>query len=337
VKGTDALIVAGGDGKLHAVRAADGTQLWATQIANIAGGEYVWGSPVVALGSIYVGISSFDDCSDASGKVLRVAVSNGALENSFTTASANCLGGGIWGTPAVDSPRHVVYVATGNPFASGNAEHSCPTPYMLAIVALNAYSLSLISSWQVPASQLNNSDSDFGATPTLFAATINGAARLMLGVVNKNGIYYAFDRTDIAQGPLWTRQIADGGTDPQAGQGSIASSAYDGTRLYVAGGKAGGCGGSVRALDPGTGNQIWFTCLDHPVLGAISAARGDVFTTNGNNMTEFRADNGKPVYRYSGGTTFYSAVTIVPKYLLVGDISGTLYAFTWHDAGVHEM
>src|SRR5260370_29851684 len=46
-------------------------------------------------------------------------------------------------------------------------------------------SLSLLSSWQIPAAD-HGPDSDFGSTPTLF--TSGGTP--LVGIQNKNGVYY---------------------------------------------------------------------------------------------------------------------------------------------------
>lgn len=327
INGTNAVLVAGGDGQLHALNANNGNQIWGSQIENINGGEYVWGSVVVALGSIYVGISAFDDCSGANGKVLRISPNGGGVLNTFTVGSGNCVGGGIWGTPTVDAATGQVFVATGNPLVVNNAV--CATPNMQAVVALNANNLNVISSWTVPPSQLNNPDSDFGGTPTLFPATVNGTPRLMLGVVNKNGYYYAFNRQNIGAGPLWYTQIANGGNDPQGGQGSIVTSGYDGQRIYIAGGRTNSCNGTLRAIDPSSGNILWTACLDNTDLGAVTATGNAVFTTYGNKIGGFNAATGQQFFTYQGQATFYAAVTILPNHLYVGDTHGNLYAFSW--------
>src|SRR5205807_373687 len=118
--------------------------------------------------------------------------------------------------------------------------------------------LAYIDSWEVPVSQ-QTADSDFGATPTLFTATVGGKTTYMVGAVNKNGRYYALDRTNLAAGPLWTAPIS-------TGQVNISSSAWDGTSLYVAGQKTviGGvnCLSSVRALNPATGSFTWQACFN---------------------------------------------------------------------------
>ena len=65
-------------------------------------------------------------------------------------------------------------------------------------------------------------DGDFGATPTLFTASIDGKPTKLVGAVNKNGIYYAFRRGDVAAGPVWKT------TPLSIYPVTIASSAWDG-------------------------------------------------------------------------------------------------------------
>ena len=100
-----------------------------------------------------------------------------------------------------------------------------------ALVALRTSDLSLVGSWQVPVSQ-QVTDGDFGTAPTLFQATIGGVVHQMVGLINKNGIYYAFDRTNISAGPVWQDQLAA----PPLGDGignNISSSEWDGTYAFT--------------------------------------------------------------------------------------------------------
>src|SRR2546427_593455 len=103
----------------------------------------------------------------------------------------------------------------------------------MGLLALRAADLSLVGSWLVPRAQAPG-DSDFGSTPTLFSATIGGVMHQMVGLVNKNGVYYAFDRANISAGPLWQFQLSFGAT--HGGGNNFSSSAWDGTKLYAAGG-----------------------------------------------------------------------------------------------------
>src|SRR5260370_11476062 len=132
----------------------------------------------------------------------------GTVQNTLYTAPAGCTGAGVWGSPTVDPATGDIYFATGN-------AGWCSSPETLAVAVVQTdSSLNLLSSWQVPVTQLPNNDSDFGSTPTLFVATISGIVYQMVGVQNKNGIYYAFDRSAISIGPLLHRRIATGGVCP---------------------------------------------------------------------------------------------------------------------------
>src|SRR5260370_33507711 len=83
--------------------------------------------------------------------------------------------------------------------------------------------------------------------------------RHMVGLVNKNGYYYAFDRTAIGHGPVWQRGIG--------GQNTIAPSSWDGTHFYVGGQDATINGkksyGRVKALNPVSGGPVWSRCPGH--------------------------------------------------------------------------
>jgi hypothetical protein len=128
---------------------------------------------------------------------------------------------------SVDTSNSTLYFATGN-------GGSCAQPETngVAVVELNITNLAFIGSWQVPSSQMGP-DSDFGDTPTVFTATIGATIHLLVGVANKNGIYYALDEANISSGPVRQQHIANSGQGPVGGQGSISPSAWDGTNLYV--------------------------------------------------------------------------------------------------------
>ena len=162
---------------------------------------------------------------------MQLDPNTGAVLNTFSTVPSGCTGASVWGSPSVDASGDI-YIATGNPGTCSQAE-----PYAVAVVKLSS-TLNYISSWAVPTSQ-QVSDSDFGNTPTLFAGTVTstGPLRTLIGVANKNGLYYVFDAANIGSGPIKKLRVAGGGSDPETGGGSISPSSYDGKYIYVAGGK----------------------------------------------------------------------------------------------------
>ncbi len=335
VNGTNALFIGGGDGKLYALNAQTGAILWSTQLGNTANGAFIWDSPVIANGNIYIGLSSFGDCPVVQGQLFKIASANGAIQNTFNIVANGCLGGGQWGTPTVDVAQGIVYVATGN------ADPSCTNePYAQAVVALNVSNLSEIAAWQIPtASAQATGDADFGSTPTLFTATINSVVTPMVGVVSKDGAFYAFQRVTTAftgvWAPLWTDAIANAGDCPDCGGGSIAPASYDGTNLYIAGGDVTingvACQGSLSAVNPATGAFVWQHCFtDGHVLAAVTTANGVVIASRGSTFGVYNAATGALLYQYTDSTpysTFYSAATISNGRIYIGNLDGNLYVF----------
>jgi outer membrane protein assembly factor BamB len=136
------------------------------------------------------------------------------------------VGGGIWSSPTYDAVAHRVYVTTGTPTPPCVPQATCTGaaatlgPRSAAVVALNADTLAVDWSWQVPFRD-QDLDADFGATPALCSADIS---KRMLGAANKNGVFYAFD-TEVPGSPVWQRTLARGGGGPEVGEGSISSAA----------------------------------------------------------------------------------------------------------------
>src|SRR5579885_1123735 len=241
----------GGNATFYALNANTGAIIWQTQLSTQAG-AYIWSSPALYNGSVYVGLSSLMDCPLIQGQVLQLDAVSGGIQHTFNVVPNGCIGGSVWSSPAIDSNLGIVYVSTGNPGKSCvSTETMAP-----ALLALSTTDLSLIGYWQVPRTQ-QNPDAGFGATPTLFQATINGTLHQMVGLINKNGIYYAFDRTNVSAGPLWQVKLGTG--TPQGS--NLSSSAWDGTYLYVSAYKTTingvTCNGSLRALDPSSGAFLW--------------------------------------------------------------------------------
>src|SRR6266542_4351152 len=104
------------------------------------------------------------------------------------------------------SSATAVYVTTGNGPAGSDA---------ISVVRLDAATLAKRGSWQVPNSE-HGSDSDFGGSPTFFSATLAGVYTPLVGACNKNGVYYALRRGNLAAGPVW--RFKAGGPPSGGGQ-----------------------------------------------------------------------------------------------------------------------
>jgi outer membrane protein assembly factor BamB len=325
---TQAVFVGGGDGNFYALNASTGAVIWKTAL-GVPPDYFLWSSPLLYNGSIYEGIASFGDCPLIRGGIVQMDAATGAVQHTLYTVPADCTGASVWGSPTVDTATGDIYFGTGNAGSCGSSE-----PLAVAVVQADS-NLNLLSSWQVPASQLPNGDSDFGSTPTLFHATKSGVVHQMVGVQNKNGIYYAFDRSAVSRGPLWQKRMSAGGDCPQCGKADISPSAYDGHHLFVGSEKTtiGGvtCAGSIRGLQPSTGKAVWAACLQTgPVLGAVTAVPGVAFVGAGNTVYAVNTSTGATLWSRqdtNSGSNFWGAPAISNGQVYVGNQDGNLYAF----------
>jgi polyvinyl alcohol dehydrogenase (cytochrome) len=314
--------VGGGGSNWYALSATTGAILWSVFVGdNTSGGNYNWSSPLIYNGYAYIGAASNCDTPLVQGRLLRVDLA--APHNvvgTFKVVPDGTLGGGIWGSPSIDPATNTIFVTTGN----HNAFDPAPAPpNTRAILAIDATTMMPNGAWQVPAGQAVN-DGDWGTTPTLFAGNLVAAT-------NKNGYVYAFDRANLSAGPVWQRQIAIGGDTPEAGDGSVSSAAFDGTRLHVAGGNttigATSYPGSVRALDPATGAILWEKGVSGMVLAAQAYANGVVVDAAGATLEVRDTANGNLLYSYATGGQIFGAPTISNGRIVVGSTDGKIYAF----------
>ena len=203
---TSVMYIGGGDSKLYALNAATGAVLWSYDVGGNPD-TFLWDSPAVFGNSVYIGVASFGDCPLVGGQIVQLNRVTGAPQHTYDMVPNGCTGGGLWGSITVDAAAGTLYFATGTP---GN----CPaTPGGPSLIELHASDLSLVGTWTVPVAQQQD-DPDFGSTPTLFTGVIGGQSTPLVGVINKNGIFYAFKRDALSSGPVWSTQIANGGSNP---------------------------------------------------------------------------------------------------------------------------
>lgn len=253
--GIPAVYVYGASGYLYAMNAADGTDLWPPAEVAIPSSTvndyYAWSSPLVLHGNIYLGISSQCDEPLVRGGLAEYSQRTGGYEGTFWTTPAGTLGASIWSSAAANGKQ--IFITTGNGVAASDG---------FSVVELSP-ALRQRAIWTVPATA-RHGDSDFGASPGLWTASINGTPAVLVGACNKNGTFYAFRAASISAGPVWQQQISKGGD-------CDAAPVSDGTNLYLAGVRTAIDGttspGSLQRVDPATGKISWQTALPGKILG----------------------------------------------------------------------
>jgi polyvinyl alcohol dehydrogenase (cytochrome) len=337
VTGAATVYVSSGNGYLYAMDAATGAVTWKSLIHRSGGSNpnyYDWSSPTVVSKKVYIGVAgscvnhvrgALDVFSQATGKKLAT----------YYTVPAGQVGGSIWSSAAVARDGHV-FVGTGNvvppaPPNEGTSE---------SVVELSGAKLSQLGVWQLPLSEQPTDDDDFGASVSLFSALLPGTSKptAMVGVCNKNGVYYALKQNDLAAGPVWQTRIADARSD--MGAACLSSTVVKGDDLYVAGSATTIAGtsypGSIDELNAATGAIIWATGLPSQVLGTPSLdgagllAVGTYAPGSGPQADYLlNPSTGAILATVSNGNSSQFAQPVfADQYLLIATDSAGLYAYT---------
>ena len=194
---THALTVyAPGSHYLYALNPQTGAVKWKTAIGPATpDGEqhwYNWSSPTVVGGKIYLGLGSDCDAVKIRGGEVQLDQHTGKLLHSWYDVPAGVVGGTVWSSSASDGKS--VWVSTGNPASSATQVYDA-----YSVVRLDAATFTKQDKWT--GTFPLGADLDFGSSPTLFVASLNGVATNMVGACNKNGVYYAWRAAALSAGP----------------------------------------------------------------------------------------------------------------------------------------
>jgi outer membrane protein assembly factor BamB len=331
--GNPAVYFADGDGTLWAVDAATGTVIWKKDVfpATASSAKFIWGSPLVYNGRVYIGIASECDNPLSRDGLFSFSQATGAHEATFWAVKSGVTGGSIWSSPAASATG--IFVTTGN----GNESAPATQGYSNSVILLNPVTLKVTSHWTVP--NIAAVDDDFGASPTLFSATIDGVATPMVGACNKDGYFYALAQNDLAAGPVWSDRL---GNPPAAPNSKcMATASWNGTDLFITANASTVGGVSYpavsRELDPATGTEVWQTGLaDGPVLGnsvldgagvlaAVSYSQKSPATTN--QLVLLNDSTGAVLASYPLTAITGGGPVFADGYLIFGGGNGVLHAY----------
>jgi hypothetical protein len=77
-------------------------------------GAYIWSSPVVWSGSVYVGFASGCDNPLVQGALFQLNATTGAVEHVAHMVPTSEVGASIWSSPSIDPKNDSIWVTTGN-------------------------------------------------------------------------------------------------------------------------------------------------------------------------------------------------------------------------------
>ena len=280
---------------VYAVNAQTGKLIWKTKLDEhpMAG---ITGAPKLYKGRLIVGVRSAGEevaagdpkypcCTfrgslasldAATGKLIwkTWTISEPAAKTKISSAGTQLWGpsgAGIWGSPAIDVKRKLIYAGTGNNYSDP------PTNTSDAVLAFDLETGAMKWSKQLTEDAWNAScgrgpaascpqkpdrDVDIGASPVLHTLQ-NGKDVILIG--QKSGTVWALD-PDRKGEPIWKKEISKGG-----GLGGIQwGIAADKDNVYAPISDIfPGPGGGLFALQIATGEKVWYVPPADPACKGV--------------------------------------------------------------------
>lgn len=339
---TPVVFIAGADGNMYALKAADGSIVWQRKLADSAKGELLWDSPSEANGVVYIGVASLGDCPLVQGRIYKLGWRFGDIQAMTKLVPDGCVGAGSWASPTYDQANDRLYISTGT------QDNSCKIngqPYVepnaLAVLELDGTTLNILGSSRIPASE-QGPDSDYGVSPALVTATINGVSTKLVEAANKNGHAYIFKRGAISAGPLYNLTLAPGGGGdcPDCSQGTISTAATDGKILYQGMGmcnaaKTSSCAATgynsyMFAINPKDGSIKWKTLIPKQIVSTPILLNDILIVFEGNSVMILRTSDGSVVNQITpaGANSYLDGSGAVARgRLFFGNLNGNFYEY----------
>lgn len=201
----DTVYVATLDGRLFALDAGSGAQRWEAKVADNGAGYALTLAPLALDGRIVLGVSGAE--AGVRGFVDAYAADTGErLWRTFTVPAPGEPGSGTWGgeswrtgggstwlTGSYDPDLDLLYWTTGNPAPDWNGDlRPGDNLFTCSLLALDPATGAL--RWHFQFTPHDTHDWDANQIPVLLDGTVDGRARRLVALANRNAFYYLLDR-----------------------------------------------------------------------------------------------------------------------------------------------
>jgi len=306
--GEGLLFEASVEGNAFAIDQETGEVRWQSEFANDPEAGNV-GKLLYHDGLVYIGVQSVEEPltrvmpnfqPNFRGKVVALDARTGQLVWEWVLVEEGANGVAVWSGFSLDPETNTLFFGTGNNYTPPSTDLSD------SLVAVDAKTGQFRWARQAtahdvwtPAEPLGP-DYDFGAAPQLFEATIGGQERQLVGIGQKSGIFWVFDR--VTGEHIWHTTVGYGGV---AG-GIHAEAAVGETAIYVWSNNAYTYGMppeqvplTIKALDQATGKNLWVIPQAQPasVPAAAFLANDVVFVGSLDGVVRgYRASDGQQLW-----------------------------------------
>lgn len=304
--------------------------VWQVSLGDASKGAYIWSSPLLVNGKVYIGLASFNDHPCVRGGAYALDPATGRTDWVHYMVSASQLGGAVWSSMTADPDENAVIVTTGNPCdepENSGVQGGTSNADQNAILALDWNTGATLWRYTAVAHDVGE-DLDFGEGAVVF--TYSGQKYVIAG--NKQGVVYAVTPPASGGQPhlAWSRTISESGAFPNGGVFTPAT--YRDGVIYIAGGPTpdGTCAqGALFALKADTGDILWRQCTAGQVVSPPSLTGGVLFVGEHMMVVAYAAATGKVLWQGKVNGDVWGGVSVAHGYVLLGTVTGAsrIYCF----------
>ncbi len=307
------------DARVYAVNTETHKGVWNVQLGDPARGSFIWDSPLLVNGKLYIGLASQEDDPCNRGAVFALDPATGKTLWTHYLVSDLTLGGGVWSSITANATDRTLLITTG--YCAGTTSMQEQD----SIMALD-WDTGAIR-WQFHALNHDTCDCDFAAGAVGF--NYGGQTYVVAG--NKYGAVYGIHPpASPGEEPtlLWQTRIT--GTGYLTAGGMYQPPAYHDGLIFLAGGPTldGACHrGAVWALDAQTGSPRWRHCTDAALVLSNALSKDVLFIGDSNSLTAYAAQTGRVLWSTPIKGPIWGGIAIAHGMVLIGTVPGVLHAF----------
>ena len=307
------------DARVYAVNIVTGRMAWQRQLGDPSRGAYVWSSPLLANGKVYVGLASKNDHPCVRGAVIALNARTGAVAWTHYTDRDGEAGAGVWSSLTAIPELQTLVATTGNPCGTPDTDAEED-----AIVGIDWNTGATL--WMYTAAVDPACDCDFGEGSNNFV--LNGKQYVVAG--NKYGMVYALEVQGKKAHLAWSHRIATIDSFSRKLFGGIFQPpSYANGVVFVAGGTSldQKCAGTLWAFKADTGTPLWHVCTKDRMFSPGTVSGDVLFTITGGAINEFDVATGTVLWTAPIDGGAWGGIAVAHGFLVVGTTHSKLYCY----------